>query len=414
MARAGRPPAPLARDLHILPLIASDSPLVKLLADKAKERERVYAGREQAAPSPADQLQLDPRHLAYILNTSFWASLRYEEGRPARCAMTIADRTVPGGLRFGEPIMVTQESIVRLSPALGQALAAVELSPDGMPQIWGLLEAPPLWQPVFRIFGPGYLVVSQDKEVIGMIRGGETHLIKSGPYSLMSVVGSILDPTSSPPSPDVISRGEHLLKIAATLHRHGKGGTILVVPPTSGSWPDSVRLRYSLDARSASSTRARLEDLDESLGERAEHRHRASGSAATGAFLIPMKTKPRSALSDLSHRLLVQIGQLSATEGAVVLGNDLSIFGFGADLNPADEDCTLSVVDSVTGVAEHARWAASLGNGRYARAARFVNQFPDCLAFVSSPEGGLMLLAWVTHGRPLTALTRLEELLVEY
>lgn len=388
---------------------------MKVLADKAKERERLYAGRERGPPSAADQLQLDPRHLAYILNTSFWASLRHEEGRPARGAMTIADRTVPGGLRFGEPIMVTQESIVRLAPALGQALAAVELSADGMPQIWGLLEAPPLWQPVFRIAGPGYLVVSQDKEVLGLIRGGETHLIKGGPYSLMNVVGSILDPSSKPPSPDVISRGEHLLKIAATLYRHGKEGTILVVPPGSGTWSDSVRIRYSLDARSASSTRARLEDLDEPSAERGDVRPRGSGSVPSGAgFLIPMKTKPRSALSDLSHRLLVQIGQLSAAEGAVVLGNDLSIFGFGAEIEPSGEDCTLSVVDSVTGTVENGRSAASLGSSRHATAARFVHQFPDCLAFVSSREGSLMLLAWVTHGRPLTALTRLEDLLGEY
>jgi hypothetical protein len=231
----------------------------------------------------------------------------------------------------------------------------------------------------------------------------------------MNVVGSILDPSSSPPSPDVISRVEHLVRIAATLHRHGKGGTILVVPSTSGTWPDSVRIRYSLDARSASSTRARLEDLDESRAEQPDHGHRTSGSGQTGpGFLIPMKTKPRSALSDLSHRLLVQIGQLSAAEGAVVLGNDLSIFGFGADIEPAAEDCTLSVVDSVTGAVEHGRSAAALGSSRHNRAARFVHQFPDCLAFVSSPEGSLMLLAWVTHGRPLTALTRLEDLLVEY
>jgi hypothetical protein len=328
----------------------------------------------------------------------------------------VVDRTVPGGLRFGEPIMVTQESIVRLSPALGTALAAVELSTESMPQIWGLLEAAPLWQPVFRISGPGYIVVSQDKDVVGLIRGGETHLVRSGPYSLMTVVGSILDPSSSPPSPDLITKAEHLLKVVATMHRHGKGGTILVVPPTTGTWPDAVRIRYSLDVRSATLSRSRLEDLDESLGERPDLRLRAAAGPVPTApgFLIPMKTRSRSALADLSHRLLVQMGQLSAAEGAVVLGHDLSIFGFGAELEPSDADCTLSVVDAVTGAVEHGRSAASLGSGRHNIAARFVHQYPDCLAFVGSPEGTMTLFAWVAHGRPLAALTRLEDLLVEY
>ncbi|HEY7682202.1 MAG TPA: hypothetical protein VH879_06130 [Gemmatimonadales bacterium] len=358
-------------------------------------------------------MQLEGRHLAYLLNTSFWASLRHEEGPPARGALTIADRTVPGGLRFREPVILTQESIVQLTPALGHALAAVELSPDGMPQVWGVLEAAPPWQPVIRIAGPAHIVVSQDKDVLGLIRGGETHLVRGGPHSLMDVIGGTLDHGDSAPSPDRMAKVEHLLKVVATMHRHGKGGTIVVVPTAVGEWPDSVRMRYPLDERSSGISRSRLVDQDDISPERPEGRGRTSAPDVPG-LLLPRTSRSQSLLADLSQRLLVQMGQLSAAEGAVVIGDDLTLFGFGAALEPPEAEVTLSVVNAVTGQVEHDRTALSVGNGRHALAARFVYHHPQCLAFVATPDGSMTLFAWAAQGRPITALTHLQDLLAEY
>ena len=399
-------------DSTILPLLAPDSPLVKLLVEKAKERERIYAGTDRG-PTAADQLQLEGRHLAYLLNTSFWASLRHEEGHPARGALTIVDRTVPGGLRFREPVILTQESIVQLTPALGVALAAVELSPEGMPQVWGLLEAAPLWQPVIRIAGPAYIVVSQDRDVLGLIRGGETHLVRGGPHSLMDLIGGILDHGDSAPSPDRMAKVEHLLKVVATMHRHGKGGTIVIVPTATGSLPESLRLRYPLDERSSGMSRSRLADLEDAPPERSEARGRTSAPEVPG-LLLPRASRSQSLLADLSQRLLVQMGQLSAAEGAVVIGDDLTLFGFGAELEPPEAEFTLSVVNAVTGHVEHGRTPISVGNGRHTLAARLVHQYPQCLAFVATPDGAMTLFAWLAQGRPITALTHLQDLLAEY
>ena len=72
---------------------------MRLLAEKARERHQIYAGAERGA-TPDEPVEFAGHQLAYLLNTAFWASLRQEEGRPARGAMTVVDRTVPGGLRF--------------------------------------------------------------------------------------------------------------------------------------------------------------------------------------------------------------------------------------------------------------------------------------------------------------------------
>jgi hypothetical protein len=405
---------PHDRTLPILPLLAADAPLVKLLVEKARERQHIYAGTERGV-SAADALQLDGRHLAYLLNTSFWASLRQEEGRPARGALTIADRAVPGGLRFSEPIIVTQESLVRLAPALGNALAAVELSQEGMPQVWGLLEAAPLWQPVIRMAGPASIVVSEDREVLGILRGSESYLVKGGPYSLLGMITAVLDQGGSTPSPDRQAKAEHLLRIVATMHRNGLDGTLLVVP-RSGTWPEAIRFRYTLDDRSTDLPRSRLADVEDSLTDHPELEKRPSGARAAEVpgFLLPRKSRSQSLLADLSQRLLVQIGHIAGSEGAVVLGHDLSLLGFGAEVTVPDAEATLSVADAVRGAVEHARPLASLAAGPDQLAARFVHHYPDCLAFVTSRAGTVTLLAWVPQGRPLTALTQVQHLLVEY
>jgi hypothetical protein len=329
--------------------------------------------------------------------------------------LTIADRTMPGGLRFAEPVMVTQESLVRLSPALGSALAAVELSPDGMPQIWGLLEAAPLWQPVIRITGPATVVISADHEVLGMIRGAETHLVKPGPYSLLTMLTGVIDQAASAPSPDRLAKAEHLLKIFAAMQRTSHDATLLVVPARPGPWTESIHLRYPLEERSAELARSRVSDAEDALDDDNDPGGRPSGGRSrSGAFLLPRKSRSQSVLADLSQRLLVQIGHLAAADGAVVLGDDLSLYGFGAEVSVPETELVLSVADAISGAVEHGRPLATLGTGPQTVAARFVQQYPECLALVATHTGAVTLFAWAAQGRALTALTQVQDLLVEF
>jgi len=396
-------------------VIAADAPLVKLLIEKARDREQIYTGAEPGA-SAAQQLQLDGRQLAYLLNTSFWASLRRQEGQPAVGALTIADRGVPGGLRFSEPIILTQESLVRLAPALGSALAAVELSPEGMPQVWGLLEAAPIWQPVFRIVGPATIVVSADREVIAVLRGGEVHLIKPGPLSLMSLITGFLERAGSGAAADRQATAEHLLRIVAAMHRTRREGSLLLVPTRTGTWPGALRVRYVFDPRSADLPRSRLARLEEPSEERPSAERRVSGGR-TGeipGLQAPRRSRPTSVLAELSQRLLAQIGQLAAVDGAVVLGDDLSLFGFGAEVTLGEEDIDLQLVDAVGGSIEEGRSLASLGTGLHAQAGRFAYHHADCMALVSGRQGTLTVFTWISKDRPFTALTQVQDLLAEY
>jgi hypothetical protein len=384
---------------------------VKLLVEKAKERHQIFAGAERGT-SADEPVEFAGHQLAYLLNTAFWASLRQEEGCPARGAMTVADRTVPGGLRFIEPVMVTQESLVRLSPALGATLAAVEVSPDGMPQIWGLLEAPPLWQPVIRIVGPATLVISEDRQVIGLQRGAETHIVRSGPHSLMTLLSAVLNRTQGASQSDGLSRADHLVRVIASMHRSGYEGMILVVPTESAAWHEAIHLRYAFDPQSSALPKSRLAELPHS---RAEPAMRPSG-------LPPSNTGPRAALrpraqtllADLSQRLLAQIGRFAAADGAVVLGDDLSLHGFGAEVNLPATLGTLSAVDAVSGATEADLPLTALGPGLAAQAARFVHHYPESIAIVATAAGGVTVFAWAQDGRPLTGLKHVQELLVEY
>jgi hypothetical protein len=119
-------------------------------------------------------------------------------------------------------------------------------------------------------------------------------------------------------------------------------------------------------------------------------------------------------LADLSQRLLVQIGHLAAADGAVVLGDDLSLYGFGAEVSVPETELVLSVADAISGAVEHGRPLASLGTGPQSVAARFVQQYPECLALVASHTGSVTLFAWAAQGRALTALTQVQDLLVEF
>jgi hypothetical protein len=326
--------------------------------------------------------------------------------------MTVADRSVPGGLRFTEPVLVTQESLVRLSPALGATLAAVELSPDGMPQIWGLLEAPPLWQPVIRIVGPATLVISEDRQVIGLQRGAETHIVRNGPHSLMNLLSAVLDRTQGTSVADSLSCADHLVRVMASMHRTGHDGMILVVPNGSVAWQEAIHLRYTLDAQSSALPKSRLAELPPSRGEPAQ---RPTGPPLSNSGPRPaLRPRPQTLLADLSQRLLAQIGRFAAADGAVVLGDDLSLHGFGAEVTVPATIGTLCAVDAVSGASEANLPLTALGPGLPALGARFVHYYPDCIALVAVAAGGVTVFAWAPDGHPLTALKHVQDLLVEY
>ena len=301
---------------------------------------------------------------------------------------------------------------MRLSPALGATLAAVELSQDGMPQIWGLLEAPPLWQPVIRIVGPATLVVSEDRQVIGLQRGAETHIVRGGPQSLMTLLSAVLDRSQAASLADGLSRADHLVRVIASLHRTGHDGMILVVPAESLAWQEAIHLRYAFDPQSSAFPKSRLAELPHSRPETGT-RPPGFGPNNTGPRVAPW-SRPQTLLADLSQRLLAQIGRLAAADGAVVLGEDLSLYGFGADVTVPATVGPITAVDAVSGTTGTDLPLTAFGQGLAGQAANFVRRYPECIAIVASGAGNVTVFAWPQDDRPLTALRHVQELLVEY
>lgn len=129
--------------------------------------------REQSDSSAADQ---EPKtkdrfaeksipsleHLNEIVQASFWASLRKEEGKFAKFAVAYEEKdNDPWTIALKETKSFDVEHLAKLAPAIGNLTSAIKVYPnaDGVLEIWGVSNyySTPL---KVKILDPGQIIVS--------------------------------------------------------------------------------------------------------------------------------------------------------------------------------------------------------------------------------------------------------------
>jgi hypothetical protein len=331
------------------------------------------AGRTDLAPVP------DAVAIEALIDAAFWASLRREEGAATTVSMAyLAPEHAGLAMKFEADLPLTPAALARLAPAVerpGIHLGVWRIGPEL--RIWGTTRRLPAFGFVIEVVASGLLVVKQRSEPFGkfvnvaVLEGDQIKIIDERgasvpdcPGMLQSLLG--FDFTGA--------RGEAvnvLVLLAASMRRHGKGGTLLIVPSNDGAWRESIVLPM-------------LYAVDPPFNELADLMRQS------------VELRTRDWQDQLLHAV-DGIGVLTAVDGAAIIRDTYEVLAFGAKITPrlgqAVADRVI-VTEPIEGSITTAAAPTQLGGTRHLSAVQFVHDQHDTTALVASQDGRFTIFKW--------------------
>lgn len=337
------------------------------------------AGEDDLAPQP------DARSIAAIIDATFWASFRPEEGRFPKISIAYLPPEAAGQpLILDHPLPLTASVLRKLAPAverpeihLGVWLFDHEL------RVWGATRTIPSFCFVIEDVEPGLLVVKH-RRLDGFGKYANVAVLIGERVKIIDEKG-----TSLPDCPSLLkallaftaaaTNGPHhslnvLVQLAANMRAHGHGGSLLVVPEGDERWRESIAqpILYSV-APSFSA----LSDLV---------RHE-----------VDVNHEDRRQWESAMRRAVDTIGGLTAVDGATVINHRYEVLAFGAKIRRHEQSMPVDkwvITEPVMGNVGVVVQPTEHGGTRHLSAAQFVYDQRDTLALVASQDGRFTVFAW--------------------
>jgi hypothetical protein len=244
--------------------------------------------------------------------------------------------------------------------------------------VWGTARMLPRFCFVLEAAAPGLLVVKHQRGEPGkfanvaVLEGDQIKIVDEDASSLPDcppLLESLLGFESSRTWSDGVNV---LVQLAVSMRAHGRGGLLLVVPPESGAWRESIVQPISYAVHPAF---AGLADLAAS--------HPNDGDVA--------------AWEQRLSRSVDAIAGLTAVDGAAIITRRYELVAFGAKITrrrgapPVEQ---VSVTEPIEGGIPAVTHPSQLGGTRHLSAAQFVHDQRDALALVASQDGRFTVFAW--------------------
>ena len=336
-------------------------------------------GEDGLAPLP------DATSIATIIDATFWASFRPEEGRFPKISIAYLPPEAAGQpLMFEHPLPLTAAVLTKLAPAVErpEIHLGVWMFNDEL-RVWGATRTIPSFCFVLEDIEPGLLVVKH-RRLDGFGKYANVAVLKGEHVKIIDEKG-----TSLPDCPSLLrallaftaaaTNGPHhslnvLVQLSASMRAQGHGGSLLVVPTGNESWRNSIAqpILYSI-APSFSA-----------LSELVRHE-------------VDVDHEDRRQWESAMRRAVDTIGGLTSVDGATVINDRYEVLAFGAKIRrhegspPVDKWVITEPVVGNVGVVvqptEH-------GGTRHLSAAQFVYDQRDTLALVASQDGKFTVFAW--------------------
>ncbi|UOQ66547.1 putative sensor domain DACNV-containing protein [Hymenobacter volaticus] len=312
-----------------------------------------------------------------MIDAAFWASLRREEGHPPKISLALLE---PG--QATQPVVFNKRRLIpynllKLAPAV--ELPGIHLGvwydEEGL-YVWGTATGIPPLCLVIEVIEPGLLVVKHPRADgfgkfvnVAILRGDQLQLVDAESAAmddcpaLQAFLPGRSLPTTTGETDNVLG------ELATVMRAHGRGGLVLVVPPNSKQWQESIVQPITYPV------------LPAYIG------------IAEGRQQEQAKWKWREEI----QRAIGIVGGFTAVDGATVITRDYHLLAFGVKVARAETSVpvdkmvlTEPVVDSV------ARYLHPAQNGgtRHLAAAQFVYDQRDALALVASQDGYFTVFAW--------------------
>jgi len=332
-------------------------------------------GRVAAAVVP------DVETVEALIEAAFWASLRREEGYIPRISLAfVSPDQTNHPLLFERALSLDPGELARVAPAVepsGVHLAVWRMTDELC--VWGTTREIPSFAVVVEVAAPGLIVVKHHRGEeagkytnVAVIEGDRVKVIDENATSLPDcpeLLSSLLgfeSPTSWLDSLNV------LVQLAVAIRAHRRGGALLVVPPGSDAWRQSVVHPIAYAAVPPFAELAQL-------------------------CRLPVEQRREQEWQDAVRRSVEAVAGLTAVDGATVMTSDYEVLAFGVKIarkkgSPQVEHVVLT--EPVEGDVPADLHPSQLGGTRHLSAAQFVQDQRDAIALVASQDGRFTVFAW--------------------
>ena len=316
-----------------------------------------------------------------MINATFWASLRREEGYVPKISMAFLPPE-----HNEHPMLV--ERPLPLTPAVLTKIAAI-VEPAGIHLgvweyggelcIWGTTHNIPTYCFVLEVIEPGLIVIKHHRGEqsgkyvnVAVLEGAQIKVVDESASSLPDcpdLVTSLLGFDSPASWVDSVNV---LVQVAVAMRRHGRGGLLLIVPSGDEAWRESIvhPIPYAV-----SPPFRELAELMRQTGE--------------GRQTEIWKEGLREAVDTIAG--------LTAVDGAAVITDRYEVLAFGAKIQrrrgaaPVEN---VTVTEPIEGGVSSTANAAQLGGTRHLSAAQFVHDQRHAIALVASQDRRFTVFAW--------------------
>lgn len=339
-------------------------------------REASERGELGLAPEP------DVKTIEAIIDATFWASFRPEEGRFPKISLAylpIEQAVQP--LIFERPLPLLPNILTKLAPAVERPEIHLGVwSQGGELQVWGATRVIPSYCFVLEDVEPGLLVIKH-RRIDGFGKYANVAVLKGEQVKVVDEHG-----TSLPDCPELLKSllaftaatngAQHslnvLVQLAASMRAHGHGGTLLVVPNDDESWRESIvhPILYSVNPPFSA-----LSDL--------------------------LRNEPRAEThkqwEGVVRRAVDTIAGLTAVDGATIINERYEVIAFGAKIRRPEGMVPVEnwvVTEPIVGNQAVVVQPTEHGGTRHLSAAQFVNDQRHALGLVASQDGRFTIFAW--------------------
>lgn len=338
--------------------------------------------RLNGAKHLADEPQA--RIIEAIIDVSFWASLRKEEGHSPKISIALLPpEQASQQLIFGNRLRLTPHNLTKLAPAVESPgiHLGVWFENDEI-YVWGTTVAIPGICLVLEVVEPGLLVIKHSRTEgfgkfvnVAVLKGDEIKVIDEQNTSLLdcpALINSLL----GMPLPLMLDDSVNIMvELAASMRTHGRGGLVLIVPSNADTWRESIvqPISYPVVPPFSSVTNLMKKDPDQRLNP---------------------------AWQEALRRAIDIVGGFTAVDGATIISRDYEVMAFGAKIAraemslPVDQIITTEPVIDGTPIYIH---PSKNGGTRHLAAAQFIFDQRDAIALVASQDGHFTVFAWAAQ-----------------
>ncbi len=333
------------------------------------------SGEEDLAPLPVANL------VEHILDATFWASLRKEEGHPTKISVAFVPPEQAGNpllLKYRMPL--TPAMLTKMAPGVERAGVHIGVWHENDElYVWGTTIVIPNYCLVIDVSEPALLVIKHRRMFgfgkytnIAVLKGDQIKIVDTTspraqdlPTMLLTLL-DLMAPTYWNDSVNV------LIQLAVSMRAHQRGGTLLIVPSANQNWLQSMvkPMIYTVQPTYSGISKLLIQDRKE-------------------ASQIFWQTALKREVEHLAG--------LTAVDGATVVNDEFELMAFGVKIGRAKgkeilEEVALS--EPIVGGDAVTVPAAKLGGTRHLSAAQFISDQKDAMALVASQDGYFTIFSW--------------------